>query len=244
MKKILLALLGFTLLFLVACGSNDEVDEVEEELPILAVDFKVPESAEVDEVIELEAIVTYGGDPVENADEVKFEYWLMGDEDNSEEIDGVHTENGAYVAEVTFSEDGVYEMYAHTTAEGLHTMPLTSITIGDGGDVVEEEEHEHAHTDGFHSHFDQEEVISAGEETELVVHLQMDGEPLSEVSVRYEVVPDGNPQGTNWIDAEEISPGEYEANHTFSETGTYKVVVHVEDDADLHEHDEYTVTVE
>lgn len=245
MKKVLIALLAFSLLLLVACG--DEAEE-EVELAILDVTFNVPETAEVDETVELEAVVTYGGEIVEDADEVKFEYWLVGHEDNSENIDGVHTENGSYVAEVSFPEDGVYEMYAHTTAEGLHTMPLTSITVGDGGEVVvegdTEEDHEHDTSTGFHSHFINSDNIAANEETVLIVHLQLDGEPLTDVAVRYEIVPEGNPEGTSWVDAEETAAAEFKASHTFTEAGTYKVVVHVEDDADLHEHDEYTVNVE
>lgn len=244
MKKILILLTGIAILFLAACGGEE--DSEEEELAILAVEFNVPETADVDEVVELEAVVTYGGEIVEDADEVLFEYWLKGNDEDSDKIEGKHTENGSYVAEVTFAEDGVYEMFAHTTAEGLHTMPLTSITIGDGGHAVEEEDHDHdhGHADGFHSHFVNPEVITVDEETDLVVHLQLDGEALSDVSVRYEIVPDGNPEGTQWVDAEETSPAEYEATHVFAETGTFNIVVHVEDDADLHEHDQYTVNVE
>jgi hypothetical protein len=117
-------------LFLAACGGENAEEETDE-LDVLEVEFNLPETAEPNETVELEAIVMYGDEEVEDADEVVFEYWLTGEEDNSEEAEGVHTENGSYVAEVSFPEEGVYELYAHTTARGLHTMPLKSITIGD-----------------------------------------------------------------------------------------------------------------
>lgn len=235
--------------FLVACG-NDDTEEVEEtdELVPLEVEFIVPETAEPGEPVELEAIVTFGEENVEDADEVVFEHWLKGNEDDSTKVEGVHTENGSYVAEVTFEEDGVYEMYAHTTAEGLHTMPLTSITIGEGGEAEHKEGHDdhsdHEHADGFNLHFMNPESISVDEETDLVVHLQMDGEAFGDATVRYEITPDEDDSGTAWVDAEETATGEYEAQHAFEEAGIYTIVIHVEDDADLHEHDHFTVEVE
>lgn len=250
MKKLLFSIFVGMFVFLVACGEDAEESEQTEELAVLEVEFNVPETAEVGETVELEAVVTYGDEIVEDANEVKFEYWLEGNEDNSKEVEGQHTENGSYVAEVTFDEDGVYEMYAHTTAEGLHTMPLASITIGDGagashGEGHEDGEHNHGEgTSGFHLHFMEPDTITVNEETDLVAHLQLDNEALEEANVRYEISPEDNPENTEWVDAEESVAGEYTATHTFAEAGTYKVTIHVEDDADLHEHNEYVIEVE
>lgn len=121
------------ILVLAACGNEEAVeDEMEtDDLAVLEVEFNLPETAEPGETVELEAVVTYGGEPMEVADRVLFEYWLEGQEHESEEIEGTHTGNGSYTAEVTFSEEGVYELFAHTDAEGQHTMPLESIEIGE-----------------------------------------------------------------------------------------------------------------
>ncbi|MFC4023808.1 FixH family protein [Oceanobacillus longus] len=129
---------------LVACGGNmdNTSDEDEEELPSLDVEFIVPENADPNEKVELKAIVTYDKQPVNDADEVIFEVWEKGRPDDSSKLDSVNNEDGTYTVETSFDEDGVYELYAHTTARDLHTMPMKSITVGDASleDYVEEDE--------------------------------------------------------------------------------------------------------
>lgn len=250
MKKIITPFIIVLFILLSACGSGEETNETAEtdELVALEVEFNVPETAEPGETVELEAVVSYGDELVEDADEVKFEYWLKGNEDDSTNIDGIHTEDGKYTAEVTFPEDGTYEMYAHTTARGLHTMPLKSIIVGDGGeagDAGEEEDHDHhAQTEGFHMHFMEPESVQIDEEINLTVHLHLDGDEMEGANVRYEIIPEGEEGDAAWVDAEETVAGEYTTAHEFTEPGTYKLVIHVEDDAELHEHDEYIIEVE
>lgn len=125
------------LALLSACGDDEDANQ-SEELKMLDVDFELPEEADVDETVELKATVTYGDEKVDDADEMEFEYWMENDQDNSTFIDGENNGDGTYTAEVTFDEDGVYELYAHTTARTLHTMPKKSITVGDGSDRDEE----------------------------------------------------------------------------------------------------------
>ena len=50
--------------------------------------------------------------------------------DASEMMDGQLTEDGVYEAKYTFDHDGVYYMFAHTTARGLHVMPKQELTVG------------------------------------------------------------------------------------------------------------------
>src|SRR5699024_5934329 len=129
---------------LIAC-SNDQTNEVEDddgELKELEVDFDVPESADPGDTIELKASVTYGDEPVSDADEVLFEVWESGHQDEGEKIEAENQEDGTYTLEYTFEEEAVYEMYAHTTAEGLHTMPKKEIIVGDA--EAEEKEDESA----------------------------------------------------------------------------------------------------
>ena len=49
----------------------------------------------------------------------------------------------------TFDHDGVYYMFAHTTARGLHTMPKQKLTVGnpDMSTVLPDESDNTMHND-------------------------------------------------------------------------------------------------
>jgi|SRR5690625_658624 len=153
-KRILLIISILLVSILVACGADESSEDEGEELKMLEVDFDVPESADVGDAIPLEALVTYGDDPVVDADEVDFEIWEMCDQDNSVHEEPLNNDDGTYTLEYSFDEDGVYEVYAHTTAHDMHTMPKKEITIGEGGEYdCDEEEENHDHDE----HHDEEE---------------------------------------------------------------------------------------
>jgi hypothetical protein len=259
LKKLIWVALFFVLLFLVACGSEENADqaESEEELATLDVDFSVPETVDAEETIELKATVTYGEENVTDADEVVFEIWEKGKEDDSWEVKSTNNEDGTYTAETSFDQIGIYEMYAHTTAKELHTMPKKEVTVGSGETSTEEEsdheatdqeeghEHDHSHdaaADGFSMHFAMPTGLEVAQDVKLVTHLQMDEEAMEEASVRYELWLDGA-EKHSWVDAEESNPGEYIATHQFDGKGTYHVVVHVENEDGLHEHEEHEIEV-
>ncbi|MGM8213149.1 FixH family protein [Virgibacillus sp. W0430] len=253
MKKILSFAFILMVALLTACGgeSENESTDTEEELATLEVDFDLPESAEKGEPVELKATVTYGDTLVEDANEVDFEYWLGDDEDNSTTIASTNNEDGTYTAEVIFEKDGVYSIFAHTTARDMHTMPKKQITIGtgeahdheqDAGGHEGHDDEDHAHTNGFHMHFMAPEDVTTAEDTELMVHLQMDDAPLAGAAVRYEIWHE-NSERHNWTDANETKAGEYVASYKFEQAGTYHIQIHVEDDEDLHEHKEVKVEV-
>lgn len=156
MKKKLIASLLIAILVLSACSSknedndeqaNEQDDQVE--LIALEVEFPVPEHVEVGETVELKAIVTYGEEKVTDADEVIFEYWLLGDKENSINVEATNNGDGTYTAEVIFEEDGIYEMFAHTTARGQHNMPLKAIAVGnaslDDYEAGSDSEEDHSH---------------------------------------------------------------------------------------------------
>lgn len=250
----ILAVLGMSLL--VACGNGGSSNETEqassneeEELEALEVDFEVPETAEVGETVQLKATVTYGNEKVEDADQLDFEHWEKGNENDSTMIEATNNEDGSYTAEVTFDNDGVYEMYAHTTAHDMHTMPKKSITVGEGESGEEEnssdsEGHDHGtdHAEGFGMDFAKPDSIKAGEETDLTVHLQMDDSPLEQAEVTFEIWKDGA-EKHQYVDAEETKAGEYNAVHTFNESSSYNMITHVENDKGLHEHEEVQLEV-
>ena len=230
---------------LIACGSNNQVDEGDGELLSLDVEFELPEQAEVGETVELKATVTYGNEMVTDADEVVFEHWLTGNEDDGTMLESTNHEDGTYTAKVTFEEDGVYEIYAHTTARDLHTMPKKSITVGDGqaeSNNVSEHDHNH-HAEGFVIHLMELNEVKLAEEVDFVVHLQMDEVPFENATVRYEIWNTENEDERKWIDASETKAGEYTGAHTFDEAGAYTINIHVKDDENLHEHQDFTFEV-
>ncbi|MFD1039380.1 FixH family protein [Virgibacillus byunsanensis] len=229
-------------------GTEKEKEQESEEVKSLGVEFKAPEKADVDETVELKAIVTYGDENVKDADEVKFEYWEKGNEEDSTMIETKNNQDGTYIAEVSFDHDGVYEMFAHTTAKDLHTMPKRSITIGEGVSAEEHHDeaggHEHSeHTKGFGMHFMELGDVKVNQKIDLNVHLQMDNEPLKNANVRYEIFNNSNTEKHDWVETEESVSGEYTSSFTFEEVGTYTITIHVENDEGLHEHEEHKVEV-
>lgn len=246
---ILIMLLG--LIVLSACNSESDntSEETEEALPMLEVEFELPEAAGVDEEIAMEAVVTYGDEKVKDADEVMFEFWEKGNEDDSTKIEAKNNKDGTYTARTTFDRDGVFEMYAHVTARDLHTMPKKSITVGEGaseenGHATVDDEQEQAHADGFAMHFMEPENIKVDADTGLMVHLQMEEENFEGADVQFEIWNDDVSDKHEWVEAEEVEPGEYTGAHTFAETGTYSIQIHVTDDNGLHEQEEHEVEVE
>jgi len=248
-KNFPLIMIAFVLIILAACGDKDNSNNDLDGLAMLEVGFDVPETLEVSETLVLEAVVTYGDEPVIDADEVEFEVWERGKRDEADWLDSQNNKDGTYTAEVTFDADGIYEMYAHTTAEGLHTMPKREVIVGEGGDYDEDEhgdDHhgDHGfHTEGFDMHFMEPEDGAVDEEVELMTHITLDEEAFEDLNVRYEVWNDDISENHDWIDVDETVAGEYSATHTFSESGTYSIQIHVEDDEDLHEHATYEIEV-
>lgn len=244
-RKIVMFLAIALLAVLVAC--NQDAEDETDGLKTLEVDFELPETAEVGEDVELKATVTFGEELVVDADEVIFEYWPQGNEEASTKVDSKNNEDGTYTANVSFDQDGVYEIYAHTTARELHTMPKKSITIGDAESMNhehhgEEDAEGHADTAGFSLHFMEPEAVEVDEEIELTVHATLDNEALEEANVRYEIKNE-ELAINDWVDTTETVPGEYTTTYSFSEPGNYTIAIHVENEDGLHEHVEKQVKV-
>ncbi|MCM3743718.1 FixH family protein [Sporosarcina luteola] len=233
------------LVILSACGKDVDDGSAVEVLP-LEVELTVTEQAKVGDTVKMEALVTYGDEKVSDADKVVYEMWEEGKKDDSVMIDSVNEKDGTYTAETTFDHDGLFNIQVHVDAKDLHTMPVKQVTIGQGAHVEGEEqghEHDHGHADGFALHFVKPENAVAGVDTELMTHLQIDGQPLEKANVRYEISSDVLGEKHLWIDADETEQGEYTAVHPFEEAGTYTVKIHVKNADGLHEHEEFTVEV-
>ncbi|MGG3914737.1 FixH family protein [Rossellomorea vietnamensis] len=250
MKKIsLFMLVGFLALFIAACGNSKEDNGANKEEKLEAIDAKldVPEKGEKGEPVSLSTKVTQGDENVDDAGEVKYEIWKNGQKDESEMIEAKHEKGGLYKAEKTFQEDGLYTVQVHVTARDMHTMPKTEIAIGE----VEAGEHEEAGED--HHHGDHESTISinlmkpdsitAGEESEMMVHVENKEAALEDARVRFEIYQDGQ-EKHEWVDLTQGESGEYKGSYTFPEKGSYNVQVHVTKGEEIHEHTMETVDVQ
>lgn len=133
--KRLIILFGVILFTLIACSNDDEQenhdhhDQDGDVMQSIEVDFELPEEATAGDPVELKATVTSGEELIEDAEQMDFEYWNIEDEENTTTVEATNNQDGTYTTEVTFDEPGTYEIYAHTTANGIHTMPKKSITI-------------------------------------------------------------------------------------------------------------------
>lgn len=159
MKKWFYSLVAVPFL-LVGCGDDPEVETLETaEVPaIVDVHIQTAEQMNAGETIQLAARVTQDEEAVNDAKEVKFEVWESGLRDEGEMLDGELTEDGIYVADYTFDHDGVYYMFAHTTARGMHVMPKQELIVGNpdmskvledtsSDSMVHEEEHNEENTE-------------------------------------------------------------------------------------------------
>ncbi|MDS9473053.1 FixH family protein [Sporosarcina pasteurii] len=178
MKRIIAVLL-FTLVLgtLVACTKKEELIEDVTELEPLLVKLTVTNEVEVGETVHMSSLVTMGNQKIDDADEVVYEVWEEGKKSDSVMIDSTNEKEGVYTAETSFDHDGLFHIQVHVTAKGLHTMPVEQVTVGSGGKYEESSGHDY-HTEGFSMHFMKPTDVAAGEEKELIVHVELDELPL------------------------------------------------------------------
>lgn len=267
-KKVIFVLLAIVVL--TACGTkqveeqelNNQDGQIEEAtlLPVEVEILSVGEDFHSGEEGSIEVRVTQGEEAVADADEVLIEIWKKGEEENSINHEAENKGEGLYHLAYTFPEDGVYYVIAHVTARDMHVMPRQEFIIGEidtnksvEAAVQHHEQHEHhsqheqhhghhEYGEGLSIHLMKPDILKAGEAALWMVHLaEEDGQPLTEAKVRFDYWQDG--QAHTLVDASETVAGEYTAEFSFSETGEFRVVVHIEKD-DLHEHQETKVHVE
>ena len=133
MKKAL-AVLVIAMMTLVGCGEKEATEgsttsNNEGTLEEVVVDIQTAETLAVDDVV-LSAIVTQSDEAVDDAT-VEFEVWESGLRDEGHMVEGNLTEDGVYEANYSFDHDGVYYMFAHTNARGLHVMPKQKLIVGE-----------------------------------------------------------------------------------------------------------------
>ncbi|WP_217895881.1 FixH family protein [Marininema halotolerans] len=88
-----------------------------------------PTTIQVEKTVEIHAMISQKGKPVNDADKVRFEIWPKGDDDKKESLKTKRMGDGMYVAEKTFKQTGEYEVMYHVTARGGHVMDSQTITV-------------------------------------------------------------------------------------------------------------------
>ncbi|TCI52884.1 hypothetical protein EVJ24_10155 [Exiguobacterium sp. SH1S21] len=227
-----------------ACGTEeaDNATETVQSMEPVEAELNVPATAEIDEAVTLSVRVTQDGTGVDDADEIKFEVWKNGAKEESEMMKASLTEDGVYETEATFADEAVYTVQVHVTARAMHTMPTAKVTVGhpktEAEAEAETDHHQHA---GADITLDPKQV-TANEASPFTVNVEIDHEVLTGADVQLEVFKDGADKH-DWVKLEETENGSYEGEHTFPETGTYNVQVHVTKGHDIHEHVMETVEV-
>ncbi|WP_409252663.1 FixH family protein [Bacillus sp. SCS-153A] len=230
-------------LLLASCGANNEQNASGSGDTLEPVKVEVTTQPGKDELKEgeeftIQAKVTQGDENVDDANEVEFEFWKK-DEEQHEKLEGQSQGEGVYSISMKVDEPGIYYVISHVTARDMHTMPKLELAIGDSGHAHEEG---HDHGEEVTGHIMMADNVKAGEDSELTGHAMSGEEPLTEADVRFEIWRDGE-ENHEYIDAAEISDGEYKSTYIFSEKGTYHVKLHIEK-GELHTHTEKTIMVE
>jgi len=260
-KRFMLVLPCLLLLFAVTACGNDNQETFTPGSPVEAAFTMEPSEPVVRDTVTFAVTVTQDGKPVDDASEVKFEWWRDGQEPH-EMLPATFQKDGLYIAKQTISQPGSYFVYYHVTARDFHTMKKIPFTVkGETGEVDQQatadensngqetkSSHEHEHgTEASESgqvelHFMPAPEIRASEETWLGVHIMHGDDVLPKATVRFEYWKDGEEKHA-FLDASETHPGQYGAKLSFPASGAYTVKVHVEA-GDIHDHKDFSVTVQ
>lgn len=129
MKKWLWMLVAIPIL-LFGCNKEETMTQDSGIPQMVDVEIATPAKLTASKEVEIAAHVTQGGENVDDAESVQFEIWESGLRDKGVLLDGELDKDGVYKVDYTFDHDGVYYVYAHTTARGLHVMPKKELTVG------------------------------------------------------------------------------------------------------------------
>lgn len=251
--------IGF-LLLLAACGKEDNTGELDTIPEMLQVEIQTDPDASLlkpNEAFTIRAKVTQGEENVNDANEVRFEFWKEGQSsEENEMIDGEFQADGVYAIEKVVEEPGKYYVIAHVTARDMHVMPQKELLIGevevsaedehkhdqDHGEDSETSDHGHHSSSGINLHVMVDSKVEKDKKIALVGHITKEEQPVTGAEVEFEVWKEGA-EKHEYIPAEEGAQGEYTATHTFAEAGEYHINLHFVKE-DLHDHLEKVITVE
>ncbi|WP_409346252.1 FixH family protein [Paenibacillus sp. MBLB4367] len=126
-KRIYMLIAVFCMLPLAACTNGSDKPSASEEVQVEIRTVQNPIQSERATLIE--AHVTQGNAPVQDAREVKFEIWKE-DQQKHEQIVATHWQNGVYRIKKMFPNDGNYQVIAHVTAGDAQVKPQKELVVG------------------------------------------------------------------------------------------------------------------
>lgn len=127
MKTKTLAALIIVLL-LAACSSQTEEINY---LDAIEVELITNDELEVNTQINTQAIISQSGSLVSDVSEVIFEIWQHGKPETYRSVDATEVSEGVYEVHWLAEEEGIYYIYYHITAAGMHRMEKLQYVIGD-----------------------------------------------------------------------------------------------------------------
>jgi len=153
MKRYCFSLLCLLAVIAAACGHDHQEAALPSADP-LAADFSIqPKEPASGETLTFSVKVTQNGAPVNDAKEVKFEWWKDGQEQHVT-IPAALQADGVYTAQQAIAEAGSYFVYYHVTARDFHSMQKVAFTVADrsAASAVPAHEHEAAGEAANHGH--------------------------------------------------------------------------------------------
>lgn len=252
MKRTMILLLSMLMLLLAACGKETEQPAFQPGAPVKAAFTLEPKELVAGDTVTFSVKVTQDGQPVDDAKEVKFEWWKDGQEKH-ETIPASLQGDGVYTAQQTISEPGSYFVYYHVTARDFHNMQKTPFTVNsktgatpsapqaDAGQSHDQGAAGHTNGETVDYHFSPADNIQVATPAALTVHLMKDNKALDKATVKFEFWR-GNDEKHSFVDATETAAGQYEGNAQFPTAGDYTVKIHVEK-GDIHDHKDFSLSI-
>jgi hypothetical protein len=133
MKKGLLAFSVVALFMIASCaiGQNQSDQQGPGSLDTLEAEIHAPSETALNEPVMLQVYVTYGEEPVTDANRVTFEIWKNGHRDAGETMDAEESDPGMYSLETSFTEDGIYHIQSFVEAGSEQIEPSVRVIAGD-----------------------------------------------------------------------------------------------------------------
>jgi hypothetical protein len=119
-------------LLLSACGTERQDAALAPAAPVAAEFSMKPSEPASGDTVTFAVTVTQEAKPVDDASEVRFEWWKEGDQEHRN-VHATFQKDGLYIAKQTVDEPGSYFVYYHVTARDFHTMKKIPFTVKNAG---------------------------------------------------------------------------------------------------------------
>lgn len=114
------------------CGQEEQQTALLPSSPVEAAFTLTPDQPVAGDTVTFAVTVTQEGQPVDDASEVKFEWWKEGQEPHAM-LPATFQKDGLYIAKQPIAEPGSYFVYYHVTARDFHTMKKIPFTVAAAG---------------------------------------------------------------------------------------------------------------